>query len=155
MTSAKAFGFGLFYVSAGAWRTIRWVNAVSRLSGLPNRAVSDVIGISPAWGPSGIALFAFADVVVAPFAEEYLYRGVLLPWLTTWMNRSAAMAWCALAFGAVHLYYGAGAAVTVVGGLVMAWARLETGKLRASVALHMAWNAVTIAAFVLPSAGPG
>jgi membrane protease YdiL (CAAX protease family) len=107
----------------------------------PDHSTTEVFGVSTAWGAGGVGLFALDAVVVAPIAEECLFRGVLLPWLTTWMKPLVAIVVSALAFGVGHLYYGTGVLIPVVYGVVLGWMRLRTGRLRAGIALHMLLNA--------------
>jgi uncharacterized protein len=147
MASPTAFLFGLFYAFAGMIRLAMLQMGASALFRLPTgRSTTEVFGVSPSWGLVGFALFGVASVVVAPIAEELLFRGVLLPWLASWMKPPAALAWSALLFGVVHLQYGPGALVIVIIGVALGWARLATGKLHASIALHMAWNFMVLVA---------
>lgn len=96
-------------------------------------------------GPAGIALLIFAAVVLAPIGEETLFRGVLLPWLRRFLGPDAAVWVSAVLFGIGHLRYGFYLSTIVVYGLVLGWARLRTGNLRASIVLHMIINAVATA----------
>jgi membrane protease YdiL (CAAX protease family) len=93
-------------------------------------------------GPAGIALLIFAAVILAPIGEETLFRGVLLPWLRRFFSPDVAVWVSAVLFGIGHLRYGFSLATIVVYGLVLGWARLHTGNLRASIVLHMIINAV-------------
>ena len=93
-------------------------------------------------GPGGIALLIFAAVILAPIGEETLFRGVLLPWLRRFLDPDAAVWVSAVLFGVGHLRYGFYLSTIVVYGLVLGWARLHTGNLRASIVLHMIINAV-------------
>lgn len=93
-------------------------------------------------GPAGIALLIFAAVILAPIGEETLFRGVLLPWLRRFLGPDAAVWVSAVLFGIGHLRYGFYLSTIVVYGLVLGWARLQTGSLRASIVLHMIINAV-------------
>jgi membrane protease YdiL (CAAX protease family) len=145
MPALPAFARGALYLVAGATRAAILALALTRVSGVPSHSAAEVFGVSPEWGPGGIALFAIAAVVVAPFAEESLFRGLLLPWLTTWLSPVSAVLVSALAFGVAHLSYGSGLLVPLVYGLVLGWVRLRTGQLRAGIALHMCINgAVTL-----------
>ena len=93
-------------------------------------------------GPVGIALLIFAAVILAPIGEETLFRGVLLPWLRRFLGYDAAVWVSAVLFGIGHLRYGFYLSTIVVYGLVLGWARLHTGNLRAAIVLHMIINAV-------------
>lgn len=139
---------GVFYAVTGALRVAVLAVAVS-----PNHVlVKDTarsVGPYLSWGPGGIVMTVVAMVILVPLGEELLYRGVLLPWLRTWSTPLVAVFLSALAFAAGHLHYEAGASIIFVYGLVLGWARLRTGNLRASVALHMLLNATVCAATML------
>lgn len=148
-----AFGLGLFYAFAGAARAAIFISFVAPILHLPDHPATEVFGVSPGWGASGVALFALAGVVVAPIAEECLFRGVLLPWLTTWMKPVGAVLVSTLAFGAGHLYYGSSVLIPIVYGVVLGWMRLRTGRLRAGIVLHMLINAVSTGVLLLKTSG--
>jgi membrane protease YdiL (CAAX protease family) len=52
-------------------------------------------------------------------------------------------------FAVGHLRYGVFLLVIVVYGLVLGWARLKTGNLRAAIVLHMLINGVATAVALL------
>lgn len=149
LRTLPAFGLGLFYALAGAARAAILVSALSPLLRLPDHPATEVFGVSPVWGVGGVALFSVAGVVVAPIAEECLFRGVLLPWLTTWTKPFVAILVSALAFGVGHLYYGSSVLLPIVYGVVLGWMRLRTGRLRAGIALHMFFNATATVILLL------
>ncbi len=136
-----AFLRGLFYALAGAARAGIVIAALVPLLKIPDHSAAEVFGVSSGWSPGGIVLFVMAAVVLAPAGEEYLFRGVLLPWLTTWMKPLTAILVSTAAFGVGHLYYGAGVLIPTIYGLALGWVRLRTGRLRAGIALHMFFNA--------------
>jgi membrane protease YdiL (CAAX protease family) len=144
----SAIGRGMLYTVAGLARAGACVAGLSLMLHLPDHSVSEVLPVSLAWGGAGIGLVTVTTVLLAPVAEECLFRGVLLPWLATWMKPELAIVVSALAFGAGHLYYGAGALIPFVYGLVLGWMRLRTGRLRSGIALHMIINAVATAVAV-------
>ncbi len=106
----------------------------------PGREIHDLV--ARGLGPVGMAMLIFAAVILAPIGEETLFRGVLLPWLRRFMGVDAAVGVSAVIFGIGHLRYGLYLATIVVYGLVLGWARLRSGNLRASILLHMIINAV-------------
>ncbi|HEU4537401.1 MAG TPA: CPBP family glutamic-type intramembrane protease [Polyangiaceae bacterium] len=144
MRGTTAFGLGFFYEITGILRAAALVAGLSLLR-LPNHSSTEVFGLAPSWGGGAVALFGLSAIVVGPLAEECLFRGLLLPWLATWMKPSNALWWSALAFALGHLQYGTGALIIVVPGLVFGWARQQTGSLRAGIALHTATNALMLA----------
>ncbi len=94
-------------------------------------------------------MIAFGAVVLAPVGEETLFRGVLLPWLRRFLSPDAAAWASAWVFAVAHLRYGPHVLVVVLYGLVLAWARMRTGRLRAPIALHMIINAVALGVTLL------
>jgi uncharacterized protein len=144
-----ALGLAIFFTVAGAARAAIVISTLSSLLHIPDHPASEVFGVSSTWGAGGIALFVLAAVVIAPIAEECLFRGVLLPWLTTWMNPVAALWVSSFAFGVGHLYYGASVLIPTVYGVSLGWLRLRTGRLRAGIALHMLLNATATATLLL------
>ncbi|MEJ0041544.1 MAG: CPBP family intramembrane glutamic endopeptidase [Rhizomicrobium sp.] len=112
--------------------------------------------------PHGVAQFAASVAVVsllAPLAEEFLFRGLLMRWLEQVEGATLAITVSALVFGAVHgeifLHTGAQgwlySAELVVAGVVLAlWAR-RTGTLRTSFACHAMYNlTATLFSVLLP-----
>jgi uncharacterized protein len=101
----------------------------------------------------GYLVLAVFVVVGAPIVEELFYRGVLLNAMrrladevtnmssrtTTVLAVVASSAW----FGAIHFQPLQLPALVVV-GLVCAAARLLTGRLATSIAIHMGFNLVTM-----------
>lgn len=97
-----------------------------------------------------------AAVLLAPLAEELMFRGVLLQALRQW-GRPAVMVVTAAAFAAVHIlglsteYLWASAAVILppvfILGLMLAWVTLNSGRLGPAIFLHSGYN--LIAALVL------
>ena len=86
------------------------------------------------------ALFLVA-AVLAPLAEERLFRGVLLTALMRTLSPLAALFASAVVFGTLHQGYGLRVALVVFLGMVFGQLRLSSGGLKASIALHMTWNA--------------
>ncbi|MCC6528181.1 MAG: CPBP family intramembrane metalloprotease, partial [Polyangiaceae bacterium] len=105
---------------------------------------SDFIAVLPYLDPFGVALLGLAAVVLAPIGEEWLYRGILLPWLARRVRPEWAVVLSAALFGLGHLQYGPQLLVIVAYGLVFGWARVRTGGLAAPVALHMLVNAAVL-----------
>lgn len=144
----RAVLLGILYAVAGSIRAGMLVVFVTTILHVPNRPAVDVFGVSTTWGPGGIALFVIAAVVIAPIAEECLFRGVLLPWLLRWTSPTIALVVSAAIFGIGHLFYGASVLVPFVYGLALGALRLRTGRLRASMILHGVINGVATAAML-------
>jgi uncharacterized protein len=138
---------GVGYMLAGVTRVAIIVGGLLPLLGLPrpdpSRELQELL--ARGLGPSGIAVLLFAAVILAPIGEEILFRGTLLPWLRRSLRAETAIWLSAVIFGVGHLRYGAFVLVIIVYGLVLGWARLRTGNLRASIALHILINAAAAA----------
>lgn len=94
---------------------------------------------------NGLLPLLLALGVLAPLAEELLFRGTVLPvFARAWGGRAAVPLSAAL-FAAFHLS-AAQIVVPFLLGLVLGWLRLRTGSLWACVAAHAAHNAATLAA---------
>jgi membrane protease YdiL (CAAX protease family) len=96
---------------------------------------------------SAYAMAAFA-VLLAPFMEELIFRGVLFSFFEQ-AGRTFAVLGTAILFAALHIpeYWGAWNHVLLVFlvGAVFSLARGLTGSLAPSVILHLAYNASLIA----------
>jgi hypothetical protein len=138
---------GVAYILAGVMRAGILLVGLTSLLHLappdPGREMRELLGAG--LGPAGIALLIVAAVILAPIGEETLFRGVMLPWLRRFLGVDAAVWVSAVIFGIGHLRYGLALSTVVVYGLVLGWARLQTGNLRASIALHMIINAMVTA----------
>ena len=135
-----AWGIGIFYALTGTVRAAILVLFATKVLHLPSHSAADVFGIEPSWGFSGIGLFVLAGVVVAPIAEECLFRGVLLPWLGRFASPPIALFASAIIFGIGHLFYGVSVLVPIAYGLALGGVRLRSGRLRASILLHATLN---------------
>ena len=83
-------------------------------------------------------------VLVAPFVEELIFRGVLFAFFENLVGLRFAVLSTALLFGGLHVpeYWGAWhhAALILLVGVVFSLARGLTGSLAPSVILHFAYN---------------
>lgn len=152
ISTRKAIALGALYGVAGAGRIAVLIAILVATLKLPVHSAADAFGLDPSWGPIGVGLFLVATTVVAPLGEELLFRGVLLPWLARWMRPAIAVVTSAIVFAVGHVYYGVGALLIGYYGLVLGWARLRTGQLWASIALHALLNASTAAVLLVESA---
>jgi uncharacterized protein len=103
---------------------------------------------------AGLAGFAVAVVLVAPVAEELLFRGALLRALLRRTTPAWAIFASALVFALVHPLGDpeVGSVIVVPAilalGLVSGYQAVRTGNLSRSIMLHMGFNLLTVA-FVL------
>jgi uncharacterized protein len=95
------------------------------------------------FGPVAIMLVVSA-LLLAPVAEEWLFRGLLFRRVSARSGRALGYAISALAFAAIH-GNPAGFVVYLWLGLVFAAVLERTGQLWAAVAVHMANNAYVLA----------
>jgi len=101
---------------------------------------------------AGYAIAAFA-ILIAPFMEELIFRGVLFSFFQHLVGDRFAVLGTAALFAALHVpeYWGAWNHVflILVVGLVFSGARGLTGSLAPSVILHVAYNASLMTALFL------
>ena len=113
--------------------------------------------LPPTGTSTGLVLHLLAGAVVAPFAEELLFRGFAL---TAWRRQvgdTAAIIRTSIVFVLAHLLtvggdsFGNGAALAFVAGvarvpvaLALGWIFVRTGSLWAPIGLHAAYNAILI-----------
>lgn len=83
----------------------------------------------------------FTLVIVAPFAEETLFRGYLLGKLRKYLPIWAAILITSLLFGLVHFEWNVGVDVFAL-SIVLSILRIGTGRLAPSIVLHMIKNGV-------------
>lgn len=88
-------------------------------------------------------LFFFVAVVAAPVVEELFYRGLMLRGLTHYLPAWLSVVTSALVFAAIHFQL-----LQLPGlflfGLIAGSVVLYTGKVGVSIAMHMAFNLVTV-----------
>ncbi len=92
---------------------------------------------------SVLALAAIVAVVAAPISEELLFRGFLQPALARWTGRGSAIVLSAAFFAAAHMDLYAMPLLLVL-GIALAYVYDRTRSLAAPVALHMAFNGMTL-----------
>lgn len=101
--------------------------------------------------PARIAVL-FVLVVVAPVAEELLFRGVLLARLRRGLGPASSVAISAALFSFIHLI-DPDAAFVVPGlfiiGLVLGWQALRTGRIGLAVMTHAGVNLLAAIALLL------
>lgn len=94
-------------------------------------------------GAVGAGLLVLSVVVMAPLAEEWFYRGMLLSALARRMGPVAATVASSAVFALIHLepilFPG-----LFVFALVLAWLTIRTGRIGVAVVAHLAFNATTV-----------
>lgn len=111
----------------------------------------DVTLLAGSVSPGLRVLLALVVVGVAPFAEELVFRGVLLSGLARRMPIGWAVLASAVIFGCAHLpdfgFAWYPMPVLILLGLIAAWLRVRTRSLWPSIALHATNNAVAAVAW--------
>ncbi len=111
----------------------------------PQRELMEII--SGLRHPLTVVILLLTIGGLAPIFEEWVFRGVLLPWLGPRLTArfgpkggwGLAILGSGLAFGAMHLQP-AGLPTLATLGLVLGWAFLRTGNLWTAIAIHTCWN---------------
>jgi uncharacterized protein len=103
-----------------------------------------------------VVLAALAIVVLAPVAEEILYRGLLLRSLSRWMGDGPAVVVSSFVFAAVHLTgidWGVSAALVIAAlfalALLLGTLAVRDHSLSRPILVHAGFNAVTTAIALL------
>lgn len=142
-----------WYVAAGAASLGAWLFSVGftgLLLGLgldlPREDLA-VFRLLPG-GWLGTALTIALLVIVAPIAEEVVYRGVLLPAVVSRWGMALGLAFSSLLFSAVHLSW-VGFVPLAVAGAVFGWLYLRSGSLRVAVVAHALFNALGVIAILV------
>lgn len=106
---------------------------------LPAQDAVLIVRLAESW-PDRIAL-AIVTVVLAPLAEEALFRGIAFPTLRRYSSARLAMWGSSLAFAIIHFN-----ALTFIPLLLLSvaltWLYQRTGNLLASIACHAMFNAI-------------
>jgi len=118
--------------------------------GLPvenQRAVDIFLGIQSIWFR---VLFGFFAVVIAPVAEEFVFRGMLYPFVKQLGSPRAALFGVSALFAEIH--FDAGTLVPLFAlALVLTWLYEKTDRLLAPIAVHSLFNATNLVAlYFLP-----
>jgi membrane protease YdiL (CAAX protease family) len=110
------------------------------------------IGFSTSTTGSYLILVFVSLVILPPIAEEILFRGFLYTGLKTKLPKVAAAILVSLIFASLHLLEGSNGLLWVAGldifilSLALVYVREKTGKLWASMGIHMIKNFVAFLA---------
>jgi membrane protease YdiL (CAAX protease family) len=98
-------------------------------------------------------VFILIAVVLAPFIEEFLFRGVMFTGMSRSWGPVKAGIVVTLLFGLLHVFDVAGywpaLGVVTLAGAAMLLMRLKTGSLLPAIALHLSYNLVQVLALYL------
>ncbi|MAR05750.1 MAG: CPBP family intramembrane metalloprotease domain-containing protein [Cyanobium sp. NAT70] len=98
--------------------------------------------------PLALLLFGMTATVLAPFFEELIFRGALLPVLAKSFGSFWGVLVSALLFGLAHNSIGELGPLTVL-GIGLAVVRLGSGRLFPCFLMHALWNAITFTNLLL------
>ncbi len=104
------------------------------------------------WATSGSGLLMLAVVVlVAPLAEEVLFRGfVYRGFEGTAMGAALPIIVTSIMWAVIHVQYGlVEIAMLFVAGLLLGWSRHWTGSIRPAILMHMTMNIVAMTLFIV------
>jgi membrane protease YdiL (CAAX protease family) len=95
-------------------------------------------------------VYLLGAVVIAPFAEEVFFRGILLPAVSRATGVRTALALQAVLFGLIHVQGAWSTWPLAIPLAVLGWCAgfvyLRTGSLAVPVLLHATFNALNLAA---------
>ncbi|HEY2645763.1 MAG TPA: CPBP family intramembrane glutamic endopeptidase [Candidatus Acidoferrales bacterium] len=100
-----------------------------------------------------IVLFGVMGVLVAPLVEETIFRGFLYPVIARRIGVAAGIAITGLLFGLMHAAQLGGAwgqiALLILVGVILTWVRARTGTVAASFFVHLGYNGLQLAGYVI------
>lgn len=143
---ARRVGFGLL----GAMLPLALVTAIlanvaaAIVEELGGADLDDVPPLPFADSALDVIPILLAAVVVAPLAEEFLFRGIVHGYLRNRLGRVPATLLSSAAFAVVHVYPAVLASLFVT-GIIHAIVRDATDSLWPSITLHAAFNALALA----------
>ena len=148
LPTLTAYPLGLFYLVTFTARImflavpLVWLSQHFGIGGTSGM-LEELVGAGAEDGLDA-ALVGTLAVVLAPIAEELLFRGIVLPHLARALSPWAAIAASAVLFGMLHVDHG----VLLVGpltiGIVLGWARWRTGSIGVPILLHTTVNGVAM-----------
>ena len=106
--------------------------------------------------PLAIAVVVVAAIVVAPIAEEFLFRRVLQGWLETLplpFGPGSAIGLASLAFALAHAGHGLAWLPLLALGVVLGVLVRQTGSIMPAILLHAFFNAVSVGLLLLQLSG--
>ncbi len=116
-----------------------WMSIVMNLLPLPTSLVDNYIQTSATLESGKLWLDILVIAVLAPVAEELIFRGMIYKYMTMMIPAGAAVILQGMLFGGMHN----GAiwmAYATVMGCIFGYIRKTTGSVRSSILAHMAFN---------------
>lgn len=141
------------YINTRPWFTLFWVVCLAVGTMAPLSYLTELLGITLSdeytlffKGIMGHDLGFLAIGIVAPVAEEYVFRGAILRVLADALGkrgRWAAIATSAVLFAIVHGNMAQGLGALII-GLILGWMYVRTGSIVPGVVLHWVNNSVAV-----------
>jgi membrane protease YdiL (CAAX protease family) len=152
LSAPQAFARGVLYLVGFMVRLALVVFAFRAITGVELGSPTNIAATvaNEGWPFVARALIAVIIAIVGPVAEEILFRGILLPAIADRIGAVRAAIGTSAVFAVAHLTtHGPWIAVAFIYALVLSWARIRTGGLKASIALHVLINASAITAALI------
>lgn len=125
----------------GTFSLLMIIDQVLRLVMSPSSSSDPGGGLSLSdAGPWGLVFALIASCMLAPLAEEILYRGVLFRSARNRLGVPAGAAISSLVFALLHFYDGYGLVSVGIFGFSCALAYAATGSLMTAIVLHALYN---------------
>jgi membrane protease YdiL (CAAX protease family) len=145
-------------VAGAAWAVpVIFASAALAAVLVPLVGVAPDSPLPPTGSPGGLALNLLAGALIAPVAEEVVFRGVAVSAWARMAGPTAAIVRSSLLFALAHVLvigadtFGEAAALAFVGAaarlpvaVALAWLYLRRGSLWAPIGLHVGFNAVLL-----------
>lgn len=140
---------GIWYLITGAPRMAVLSFAAMQLAGgreMGSGSLESFVEASGSAPGPALWLLAMPAVLIAPVGEEVAFRGLLQPALGRCLSPAAAVAVTSVVFASMHWYYGFKLPIIAFLAVVLGWARVASGGLRAPILLHALVNAASFVA---------
>lgn len=131
------------------WGVMAWLQATGYIAWLEkvvgSSSTQDAVALlRESTDPLSLGLMAFAAVIVAPLAEEVIFRGYLYPVAKSFGGAPVAIFFSALLFAACHGNVPLMLPLFLL-GILLALAYEWTGSLWAPISIHFFFNGATVA----------
>lgn len=136
----------LFLLNASGY--ISWMERIVGTSSTQD-AVALMRDSTDVWS---VGLMAFSAAIVAPIAEEVIFRGYLYPVAKSFAGKTAGVLFSALLFGACHGNIPLMLPLFLL-GILLALAYEWTGSIWAPISIHFFFNSATVAIQLAMRAG--
>lgn len=142
--SGRLTGQGAILALAG-WFIAFWLYyAVEMIAGLVGIDMfwneSEFFALNSAWR---VVVVVAATLIIAPLAEEMIFRGYVLQALLARLRTPAAAVLSALVFASIHIGIGLGLTIYIfLGALILAWLYIKFRNVYACVLMHLMNNVV-------------